>query len=54
MIDEEKIPVKEACEKMQVSPYMYRKYKKIKDSCWAWKVLKEFSITKLIISRKNI
>jgi len=32
LIDEKKLTVKEACEKMQVSPYMYRKYKKIKDS----------------------
>ena len=32
MIDEEKVPVKVACEKMQVSPYMYRKYRKVKDS----------------------
>ena len=32
MIDEEGVTVKEACKKMQVSPYMYRKYKKIKDS----------------------
>jgi hypothetical protein len=32
LIDEKKLMVKEACEKMQVSPYMYRKYKKIKDS----------------------
>lgn len=32
MISEDKVPVKEACEKMQVSPYMYRKYKKVKDS----------------------
>jgi len=32
MIEEEKVPVKEACEKMLVSPYMYRKYKKVKDS----------------------
>jgi serine phosphatase RsbU (regulator of sigma subunit)/anti-sigma regulatory factor (Ser/Thr protein kinase) len=32
LIDEGKMTVKEACEKMQVSPYMYRKYKKVKDS----------------------
>jgi hypothetical protein len=32
MIEEQKVPVKEACEKMLVSPYMYRKYKKIKDT----------------------
>jgi serine phosphatase RsbU (regulator of sigma subunit)/anti-sigma regulatory factor (Ser/Thr protein kinase) len=32
LIDEKKLTVKEACEKMQVSPYMYRKYKKVKDS----------------------
>ncbi len=31
MIEEDGITVKDACEKMQVSPYMYRKYKKIKD-----------------------
>ncbi len=31
MIEEEGVKVKEACEKMHVSPYMYRKYKKIKD-----------------------
>jgi len=32
LIDEKKLNVKDACEKMQVSPYMYRKYKKVKDS----------------------
>ena len=32
MIEEEGVSVKDACDKMQVSPYMYRKYKKIKDS----------------------
>ncbi len=32
LIDEKKLTVKEACDKMQVSPYMYRKYKKVKDS----------------------
>jgi serine phosphatase RsbU (regulator of sigma subunit)/anti-sigma regulatory factor (Ser/Thr protein kinase) len=32
LIDEEGYTVKDACSKMRVSPYMYRKYKKIKDS----------------------
>jgi len=32
LIEEEGITAKDACEQMQVSPYMYRKYKKIKDS----------------------
>lgn len=31
LIEEDGAKVKDACEKMQVSPYMYRKYKKIKD-----------------------
>jgi serine phosphatase RsbU (regulator of sigma subunit)/anti-sigma regulatory factor (Ser/Thr protein kinase) len=31
LIEEEKVPVMDACEKMQVSPYAYRKYKKVKD-----------------------
>jgi serine phosphatase RsbU (regulator of sigma subunit)/anti-sigma regulatory factor (Ser/Thr protein kinase) len=32
LIEDEGMAVKDACEEMQVSPYMYRKYKKIKDS----------------------
>jgi hypothetical protein len=32
LIEEKGMKVKEACQQMQVSPYMYRKYKKIKDS----------------------
>lgn len=30
LIEEDKVPVKEACERMRVSQYMYRKYKRIK------------------------
>jgi serine phosphatase RsbU (regulator of sigma subunit)/anti-sigma regulatory factor (Ser/Thr protein kinase) len=40
LIEEEGIMVKDACAEMRVSPYMYRKYKKIKDLS-GWEGLKE-------------
>jgi serine phosphatase RsbU (regulator of sigma subunit)/anti-sigma regulatory factor (Ser/Thr protein kinase) len=53
MIGEDNIPVKEACEQMQVSPYMYRKYKKIKDEV-GWDGLKELLYNTDYIEKKHI
>lgn len=53
LIGEEHVQVKEACEQMQVSPYMYRKYKKIKDEV-GWEGLKEFLYTTDYIEKKHI
>jgi serine phosphatase RsbU (regulator of sigma subunit) len=53
LIDEKKMSVKEACEKMQVSPYQYRKYKKIKDSV-GLEGLKELLYSSDYIEKKHI
>jgi serine phosphatase RsbU (regulator of sigma subunit)/anti-sigma regulatory factor (Ser/Thr protein kinase) len=53
LIDEKKLTVKEACEKMQVSPYQYRKYKKIKDSV-GLEGLKELLYSSDYIEKKHI
>jgi serine phosphatase RsbU (regulator of sigma subunit) len=53
LIDEKKLTVKEACEKMQVSPYMYRKYKKIKDSV-GLEGLKELLYSSDYIEKKHL
>jgi serine phosphatase RsbU (regulator of sigma subunit)/anti-sigma regulatory factor (Ser/Thr protein kinase) len=53
MIEEEGFKVKEACEKMQVSPYMYRKYKKIKDSV-GMEGLKELLFSDDYIEKKHL
>jgi serine phosphatase RsbU (regulator of sigma subunit)/anti-sigma regulatory factor (Ser/Thr protein kinase) len=53
LIDEKKLTVKEACEKMQVSPYQYRKYKKIKDSV-GLEGLKELLYSSDYIEKKHL
>jgi serine phosphatase RsbU (regulator of sigma subunit)/anti-sigma regulatory factor (Ser/Thr protein kinase) len=53
LIDEKKLNVKEACEKMQVSPYMYRKYKKVKDSV-GLEGLKELLYSSDYIEKKHL
>ncbi len=53
LIDEKKLKVKEACEKMQVSPYMYRKYKKVKDSV-GLEGLKELLYNSDYIEKKHL
>jgi len=53
LIDEKILTVKEACEKMQVSPYMYRKYKKIKDSV-GLEGLKELLYSADYIEKKHL
>ena len=53
LIDEKKLTVKEACEKMQVSPYMYRKYKKVKDSV-GLEGLKELLYSSDYIEKKHL
>ena len=53
LIEDKKMTVKEACEKMQVSPYMYRKYKKIKDSV-GLEGLKELLYSADYIEKKHI
>ena len=53
LIDEKKLTVKAACEKMQVSPYMYRKYKKVKDSV-GLEGLKELLYNSDYIEKKHL
>jgi len=53
LIDEDKVPVKVACEQMQVSPYMYRKYKKVKDSV-GMEGLKELLYDSDYIEKKHL
>jgi serine phosphatase RsbU (regulator of sigma subunit)/anti-sigma regulatory factor (Ser/Thr protein kinase) len=52
-IEDEHVPVRDACEQMQVSAYMYRKYKKIKDEV-GWEGLKEFLYDTDYIEKKHI
>ncbi|TFH01383.1 MAG: HAMP domain-containing protein [Calditrichales bacterium] len=53
MIEIEKIKVKDACEKMQVSPYTYRKYKKVKDTV-GLEGLKELLYNSDYIEKKHL
>jgi serine phosphatase RsbU (regulator of sigma subunit)/anti-sigma regulatory factor (Ser/Thr protein kinase) len=53
LIEEVKVPVKEACEQMLVSPYMYRKYKRIKEEV-GWEGLKEALYETDYIEKKHI
>jgi serine phosphatase RsbU (regulator of sigma subunit)/anti-sigma regulatory factor (Ser/Thr protein kinase) len=53
LIEEDRVPVKDACEQMQVSPYMYRKYKRIKEEL-GWEGLKESLYNTDYIEKKHI
>jgi hypothetical protein len=53
LIEEESVTVKDACEKMQVSPYMYRKYKKIKEDV-GWEGLKDLLYNDDYIEKKHL
>ena len=53
LIEEDGITVKDACEKMQVSPYMYRKYKKIKEDV-GWEGLKDLLYSDDYIEQKHL
>jgi len=53
LIEEEGISVKDACDKMQVSPYMYRKYKKIKEDV-GWEGLKDLLYSDDFIEKKHL
>lgn len=53
LIEDEGITVKDACEQMRVSPYMYRKFKKIKETS-GWEGIKEELYESDYIEKKHL